>query len=65
MLREFDTITWLLLAFTTIGVKFFLLPDTALYQVLSIGFAIVCGAGALSSLNKPSSNGSGVDSTKQ
>lgn len=53
MLKKIDFLTWLLLAFADIILKVFFLPDTALAQVLTIGFAIVCGAGALLSLNKP------------
>jgi len=53
MLKHINTIDWLLLALLTVAVKVFLLPDTMLFEVLSIGFVIVFGMGALSSLNMP------------
>jgi hypothetical protein len=53
MLKRIDSLTWSLLVFADIILKVLFLPDTALTQVLTIGFAIVCGAGALLSLNKP------------
>jgi len=50
MLKKIAPITWLLLALADIGAKFFLLPDTTLTEIISIGLAITFGLGALQSL---------------